>query len=94
MAVLAGEGLGEPEGPLLVRREPVAPQRGQILHLTIPDAETTGWPIVESFHSHYLLAFGPNRVVAGATHASQSGAPSLEANSLFTRNAWNEADAT
>jgi D-amino-acid dehydrogenase len=60
-----GEALGVPL--------PVAPQRGQILHLAVPDAQTTAWPIVESFHSHYLLAFGPDRVVAGATRETGSG---------------------
>jgi D-amino-acid dehydrogenase len=46
---------------------PVAPQRGQIAHLALPGVATGAWPIVLGFHSHYLLAFPPNRVVAGAT---------------------------
>lgn len=46
---------------------PVFPQRGQILHLEMPDFETDRWPIIEGFHSHYLLAFPPHRIVAGAT---------------------------
>ena len=52
---------------------PTEPQRGQIVHLEVPGADTTGWPIVEGFHSQYLLAFGPNRVVAGATRETGSG---------------------
>ncbi len=52
---------------------PVYPQRGQILHLTLPDTDTSRWPIVVGFHSHYLLTFPYNRVVAGATREDNSG---------------------
>ncbi len=52
---------------------PVYPQRGQVLHLTMPNAETLSWPIVEGFHTHYILTFGPNRVVCGATREQDSG---------------------
>ncbi len=52
---------------------PVYPQRGQILHLTLPDVETSRWPVVVGFHSHYLLTFPTNRVVAGATREHDSG---------------------
>ncbi len=52
---------------------PVYPQRGQIAHLVVPDADTSRWPIVVGFHSHYLLTFPGNRVVAGATREHDSG---------------------
>ncbi len=52
---------------------PVAPQRGQILHLAMPDVETTAWPIIHGFHNHYLLAFPTNRVVVGATREDGTG---------------------
>lgn len=52
---------------------PVYPQRGQILHLDMPDATTGHWPIVEGFHSHYIVPFGPNRIVAGATREHDAG---------------------
>lgn len=52
---------------------PVEPQRGQILHLAVPGVETTAWPVIHGFHNHYLLAFPPNRVVAGATREEGSG---------------------
>lgn len=52
---------------------PVYPQRGQILHLEMPGAATGGWPIVEGFHSHYMLSFPPHRVVAGATRENDAG---------------------
>jgi D-amino-acid dehydrogenase len=52
---------------------PVAPQRGQILRMELSGANTARWPIVVGFHSHYLLTFGPHRVVAGATRETGSG---------------------
>lgn len=52
---------------------PTEPQRGQILHLALPGVETGAWPIVQGFHSRYLLAFRPDRVVAGATRETGSG---------------------
>lgn len=52
---------------------PIEPQRGQIIHLTVPDTVTTGWPIVSGFHSHYQLAFPANRIVVGATRETKSG---------------------
>jgi D-amino-acid dehydrogenase len=52
---------------------PVAPQRGQIFHLRMPGTDTSGWPIIEGSFDHYLLTFGPDRVVAGATRETGSG---------------------
>ena len=52
---------------------PVYPQRGQIVHLVMPETETLHWPIVEGYHTHYILTFGPNRVVCGATREHDSG---------------------
>ncbi len=52
---------------------PVAPQRGQILHLDLPGQETADWPIVVGFVDHYLLTFPGGRVVAGATRETGSG---------------------
>jgi D-amino-acid dehydrogenase len=52
---------------------PVYPQRGQILHLELPETDTSRWPIVVGFHSHYLLTFPQNRVVAGATREDNPG---------------------
>ncbi len=46
----------------------VAPQRGQIVHLSAEPADTSRWPVVLPAGSgHYLLAFDGSRVVAGAT---------------------------
>ena len=52
---------------------PVYPQRGQILHLAMPGVDTSRWPIVAGFHTHYLLTFPADRVVAGATREDGSG---------------------
>ena len=80
-AILAGgawsgalvESLGVREGVEVGLRLPVFPQRGQILHLRLPGRETAHWPIVVGFHSHYLLTFPQDRVVAGATRESDAG---------------------
>ena len=52
---------------------PTEPQRGQILHMAMPGVETGDWPIVQGYHSQYLLCFRPNRIVAGATRETNSG---------------------
>ena len=45
----------------------IGPQRGQIVHLDVPGADTGPWPVVLPPHGPYLLAFPPSRVVLGAT---------------------------
>jgi D-amino-acid dehydrogenase len=52
---------------------PVEPQRGQILHMSLPGVDTSGWPILGGFSEQYMLTFGPNRIVAGATREHGSG---------------------
>jgi D-amino-acid dehydrogenase len=52
---------------------PVYPQRGQIVHLAIPDTDTSRWPIVVGYHSHYLVTFPSNRVAVGATREETAG---------------------
>lgn len=52
---------------------PIAPQKGQILHIEMPDQDTTNWPILDWNSSQYQLCFGPNRVVCGATREFNSG---------------------
>lgn len=53
---------------------PVAPQRGQIAHISLGSADTSRWPVVlPSASGHYLLAFDDSRVVAGATRETGSG---------------------
>lgn len=51
----------------------VAPQRGQIVHLGLHGADTSGWPMISAFHHHYMVAWPDSRVVAGATRETGSG---------------------
>jgi D-amino-acid dehydrogenase len=47
---------------------PVRPQRGQILHLILPQVDVGDWPVVmDEINDCYLVPFGPDRVVAGST---------------------------
>jgi D-amino-acid dehydrogenase len=52
---------------------PVAPLRGQIIHLGLTGAGTGGWPLVTAFHGHYLVPWPDGRVVVGATHEASAG---------------------
>ena len=52
---------------------PIEPQRGQIFHLRVPGADTSRWPIVVGSFDHYILTFGPDQVVVGATRETGSG---------------------
>lgn len=52
---------------------PVEPQRGQIIHLALPETNTTAWPIISAFRGHYMLTWPPNRVVVGASRETGSG---------------------
>lgn len=51
----------------------VEPQRGQILHLTMSGTDTSRWPIIQKLSDQYILTFGPDRVIAGATREYGSG---------------------
>ena len=52
---------------------PVAPQRGQIVHLALPGVDTSAWPIVLAFRGHYIVPWEDGRVVVGATRETGSG---------------------
>lgn len=71
--LIAGGAWSSAMGKALGVELPVSPQRGQIIHLEMPDADTTNWPIIHGFHNHYLLTFPTNRVVVGATREDESG---------------------
>lgn len=44
-------------------------QKGQIMHLHVPDhQDTESWPVVIPPTDQYLLSFGQQRIVIGATH--------------------------
>ncbi len=53
---------------------PVEAQRGQIMHVSLSEADTSRWPVVlPGASGHYLLAFDGGRIVAGATRETGSG---------------------
>jgi D-amino-acid dehydrogenase len=52
---------------------PVEPQRGQIIHLQLPQTRTSDWAIVTAFHGHYIVPWAGGRVVIGATRETASG---------------------
>jgi D-amino-acid dehydrogenase len=60
-------------GAQLGIRIPVAPQRGQIIHLRNAQVSTADWPIVSAFHGHYMVPWPDSRVVVGATRETGSG---------------------
>lgn len=51
----------------------VAPQRGQIVHLTRPGTDTSRWSTVQPLNGYYLLAFDDARVVVGASRENGTG---------------------
>lgn len=57
---------------------PLRPQRGQLVHMELPGTDTSSWPIVLGFGTHYLLSFAPSRIVAGATREDSAGHAALE----------------
>ena len=60
------------------------PQRGQILHIDMIGHDTSAWPILTGYHSHYILTFPTSRVVCGATREHESGFdPSFTAGGMY-----------
>ena len=51
----------------------VTGQKAQIVHLEIPETDTSDWPVVMPSNNQYLLAFEDGRVVVGATHEDDVG---------------------
>jgi D-amino-acid dehydrogenase len=70
---IAGGAWSDAFGKQLGVTIPVAPQRGQIIHLGLRGIDTTPWPMISAFHHHYMVAWPDNRVVAGATRETGSG---------------------
>ncbi|MEM7539163.1 MAG: FAD-dependent oxidoreductase [Chloroflexota bacterium] len=75
--VIAGGAWSPAFGAQLGVHIPVEPQRGQIIHLTMPVKETWSdtaeWPIVSAFHGHYIVCWAGGRVVVGATREPDTG---------------------
>lgn len=72
IVVTAGAWASQILDPLGLQH-PVAPQKGQIIHLRLPGVQTSTWPVLLPMGSHYLLAFDDSRVVIGATREDNSG---------------------
>lgn len=51
----------------------VKPQKAQIIHLELPDTDTSQWPVVMPPQNHYILTFENGRVVVGSTHENEAG---------------------
>jgi D-amino-acid dehydrogenase len=70
---IAGGAWSRAFGTQLGVEIPVEPQRGQIIHLSLPSTETRTWPIISAFRGHYMVAWPDHRVVVGATRETGSG---------------------
>jgi D-amino-acid dehydrogenase len=66
VVVAAGAWTAQVCAPLGVRL-PIGPQRGQIIHVSLPGADTGSWPVILPPEDPYLLGFPGERVVFGAT---------------------------
>jgi D-amino-acid dehydrogenase len=66
VVVAAGAWTAQVCAPLGVRL-PIGPQRGQIIHASLPGAATESWPVILPPEDPYLLGFPGGRVVFGAT---------------------------
>ncbi|MGO4886745.1 NAD(P)/FAD-dependent oxidoreductase [Anaerobacillus sp. MEB173] len=51
----------------------VRPQKAQIVHLEMPEVETSKWPVVMPPNNQYILTFEAGRIVIGATHEDDVG---------------------
>jgi D-amino-acid dehydrogenase len=71
--VIAGGAWSHVFGVQLGVDIPVAPQRGQIIHLALSGTDTSTWPMLSAFHGHYMVPWPDNRVVVGATRETGSG---------------------
>jgi D-amino-acid dehydrogenase len=70
---ITGGAWSQAFGDQLGVRIPVGPQRGQIIHLRMPQVDTASWPIISAFHGHYMVPWPEGRVVVGATRETGSG---------------------
>ena len=71
--VIAGGAWSGVFGEQLGIQIPVEPQRGQIIHLHLPNVDTSNWPIISASRGYYMLAWPGGRVVVGGTRETGSG---------------------
>ncbi|MFT8323358.1 MAG: FAD-dependent oxidoreductase [Bacillus sp. (in: firmicutes)] len=50
----------------------VTEQKGQIIHLELPETDCTKWPVVMPPHDQYILSLDNNHLVIGATHENNT----------------------
>jgi len=73
-AVVVAGGAWTPElGAQLGIVLPVAPMRGQILHVRLEGVETAGWPIVAPVLSYYVVPWPGGRLAVGGTMEPEAG---------------------
>jgi D-amino-acid dehydrogenase len=70
---IAGGAWSQAFGDQLGVEIPVAPQRGQIIHLGLATTDTGSWPVISAFRGHYMVPWPDHRVVVGATRETESG---------------------
>ncbi|MBX3064191.1 MAG: FAD-dependent oxidoreductase [Anaerolineae bacterium] len=71
--IIAGGAWSRQFGDQLGVQIPVEPQRGQIVHLDLPDVDTSAFPVIVAFHGHYMVPWADHRIVVGATRETGSG---------------------
>ncbi len=71
--LIAGGAWSEAFGSQLDVQIPVVPQRGQIIHLRLPEQDSGAWSIVRGFSGHYQVPWPGGRVAVGATRETGSG---------------------
>lgn len=73
VTAIAGGAWSRAFGDQLGIEIPLAPQRGQIIHLSLPGTDTSTWPIISAFHGHYMVPWPDQRIAVGATRETGSG---------------------
>jgi D-amino-acid dehydrogenase len=71
--VVAGGAWSHEFGGALGFTLPVAPQRGQIVHLMAPGADTAAWPIAQPVLGMYFVPWRNGRLAVGATSEPDAG---------------------
>ncbi len=72
VAFCGGAWTGELAGELSVVL-PVGPLKGQIVHLRLPDVDTSAWSIVQPVLGFYLVPWPGGRIACGGTMEAASG---------------------
>ena len=71
--LIAGGAWSVAFGSQLDVQIPVAPQRGQIIHLRIHGQDSSAWSIVSGLSGHYQVPWPDGRIAVGATRETGSG---------------------